>query len=208
MGIEIFSLKGKVAMVSGASSGLGKRMALCMAEAGADVAVFARRQEMVEQTAKEIRSLGRKALAARVDHTNEGEVKALVERVVKEFGKIDILVNNAGMDIIKPAVEYELEEWEQVMKVNLTGYFNCALAAGKEMLKRKSGKIINISSIASIAAIPRLLPYSVSKAGVDTLTRILAIEWAPYNVRVNAIAPAYMDVIMAGAAHEHDVKKE
>lgn len=208
MGIEIFSLQGKRAMVSGASWGLGRRMAVCLAEAGADLVVFARRLELVEEVADEVRSLGRRAMAFRVDHTQEDEVVAMVDRVEEEFGPIDILVNNAGTDIIRPATDYRLHEWEHVLTTNLSGYFLCAQTVGRMMVQRRRGTIINLSSIAGVAAIPRLAPYSASKAGVDQLTRVLALEWGPYGVRVNAIAPAYMEVIMAGAEHEHDESKE
>lgn len=207
---EKYGVAGKVAVVTGAGRGIGKSIALTLAEAGADVTVAARTAKQIEETASEIRQLGRKALAVRTDVTKADEVKKVVEQTVSQLGGIDILVNNAGIDILKPIAfvpemrqmkppEWEVAdswdtplseaEWRQVMDTNLTSAFLFAQAVGPHLLKQRKGKVINISSNSAEIGAPYFSAYSVSKAGLSMFTRCLAVEWAPFNVCVNAIGP-------------------
>jgi len=204
-----FSIDGKVAIVTGAGRGIGKAIALVLAEGGADITVVARTTEQIEETAEEIRQLGRKALPIPADVTKEDHVNEVVARTVSEFGKIDILVNNAGISsVMRPVVfvpgikfpgwelagdEWDkpitLEWWHRVMDTNLTSVFLFAQAVGPHMLKQKKGKVINISSNSAQLGSTYHSVYCVSKAGLSTFTRCLASEWAPFNICVNAIGP-------------------
>lgn len=189
LGTEMFSLRGKVAVVTGAGRGLGRTMALALAGAGADVVVSARSADEIESAAAEIRALGRRAFAFAADITSQDDCAALVGRTVDEFGELDILVNNAGINVRKPVLELSLEEYRRVLATNLEGYFLCAQAAGRVMVDRGRGKVINVSSIMGRVALPSQAAYASSKGGVEQLTKVLALEWAPHNVQVNALAP-------------------
>ena len=204
-----FSVENKVAIVTGGGRGIGKAIALVLAEAGADITVVARTREQVEQTAREVRQLGRKALAIPMDVTNEDQVKEAIKETLSQLGKIDILVNNAGVDSPMKPVAYipgikppgweltdgnwkkqlELEEWRRVLEINLTAPFLFAQAVGPHFLKQKKGKVINISSNSAELGTPYCSPYCVSKAGLSMFTQCLASEWAPFNICVNAIGP-------------------
>ena len=206
--LKEFSIEGKIAIVTGAGRGIGKAIALTMAEAGADIAVVDLNAKSAEQTTEEIRQLGRKALAITADVTNEDQVKATVEQTVSQFGKIDILVNNAGLGPPEKPVVYitgrkapgwEMtrdwdkqltpEEWYKVIDTNLHGAFLFAQAVGSHFLRQKSGKVINISSNSAELGTPYWSPYCVSKAALSMLTRCLSSEWSPFNICVNAIGP-------------------
>jgi len=205
--LEEFSLKGKVAIVTGAGRGIGKTIALTLAEAEADITLAARTVEQIERTAEEIRKMGRKALAVPTDVTKRDQVASVVEQTVSQFGRIDILVNNAGVPILKPisfvpgmklegwqtADSWDTplteEEWHLVLNTNLTSAFLFAQAVGPHMLRQKKGKIINTSSNSADLAPPYFSAYCVSKAGLSMFTRCLATEWASYNICVNAIGP-------------------
>lgn len=197
MSVDIFDLAGKVAIVTGGSRGLGKAMVLGLAQAGADVAVVSRTLSDLEKVADEIRDLGRDSLAVAADVTKLADVKSMVEKVLDKFGKVDILINNAGTTVSKPALDHKEDDWDKVLDVNLKGYFLCAQAVGKEMVKCKKGSIINNSSMAGVIAIKNIVAYDASKAGVNQLTKALALEWAEYGVRVNAICPGFMENVMA-----------
>ncbi len=189
-----FSLAGKVGLVVGGHGGLGKAIALGMAEAGADVVVASRNLQALQATAKEIEAKGRKSLAASVDVVDEKQVNTMVDSILKVFPRIDILVNAAGLAIRKPADSFPIEEWQKVMDINTRGTFLCCQAVGKVMLKQKYGRIINISSVRGRYGLPAgYAAYCPSKGAVDTLTRTVACEWAKSNVLVNAVAPTVVE---------------
>jgi gluconate 5-dehydrogenase len=191
---SMFDLSGRTAVVVGGHGGLGKAIALALAEAGADVAVASRNMQALKSAAAEIESKGRKSLAVSVDIVNDKNVDAMVAAILKVFPRIDVLVNAAGLAIRKPADAFPIEEWQQVMDVNTRGTFLCCQAVGRVMIKQKKGKIINLSSVRGRYGLPAgYAAYCPSKGAVDTLTRTLACEWAKHNVLVNAIAPTVVE---------------
>jgi len=191
---DLFSLKGKVALITGASSGLGVQFAKAYARQGADLVILARRYDRLETLAKEIEEeTGVKCLPIKCDVSVESEVKAAVAKAVEVFGKIDILVNNAGVGAGTPAEQLSMDEWKHVVDVNLNSVFLMSKEVGQIMIKNKYGRIINVASMYGVVAnnaIPAS-PYHASKAGVVNLTRALACEWAKYNITVNAIGPGF-----------------
>jgi dehydrogenase/reductase SDR family protein 4 len=191
VGVPSFSLPGKVAIVSGGRRGIGKAIALALAGAGADIAVCDRVVDdgELEAVAEEVKRLGRRSLAVQADITQKADVDSMVQRVVAEFGVIDILVNNAAMNIMAPLLELREDGWDKIIDTDLKGYYLCSQAAGKQMVEQKGGSIINIASTAAVKAAPEMGAYCIAKAGVVMLTRVLALELAQYNIRVNAIAP-------------------
>ena len=184
-----FSLKGKVALVTGGSRGIGKAIAVGLAKSGADVALASRKLPDLEEVAKEIKAAGRKSLAVATHVGRLEEINNLVSKVKEEFGKIDILVNNAGTNpTMDQAMEIEERAWDSIMNLNLKGLFFLSQAVAKLMKEQGGGKIINVASIEGIT--PGILPvYAISKAGVIMATKVTAQQWAKYNIRVNAIAP-------------------
>jgi NAD(P)-dependent dehydrogenase (short-subunit alcohol dehydrogenase family) len=196
MGPEQFSLAGKTAVITGGGRGIGKSIALAFAEAGANVGVTARTPEELEATVAEIRrTYDPRAAAVRCDVTEKRQIVAMVEWFVKVFGRIDILVNNAGGSC--PAVPFfDLEEevWDLHVDRNLKSVFLCSQIVGKRMAESGGGTIINISSVMGMGPDPKRAPYSAAKAGVIALTGTLAVELAPHNIRVNAIAPGFIEV--------------
>lgn len=195
----MFDLTGKVSIVTGAGRGIGKSIAIGLAKAGSDVVISSRTQSELEVVASTIQELGRKAHVVPCDVTKPESIQNVVDETVKEFGKIDILVNNAGMTVKSPAEEYSLEDWNSIISVNLTGVFLFAQYTGRQMKEQNFGKIINISSVAAETAITGSVAYCASKGGVKMLTKVLAVEWAPYNIQVNAIAPAYIETPLVKA---------
>jgi 2-deoxy-D-gluconate 3-dehydrogenase len=189
--LDRMSLTGKAAVVTGASRGLGKAMALGLAEAGADVVLVSRRMAQLRAVAQEISQLSRIALPISADISNLRDVNDMVEMVLGEFGRIDILVNNAGTTVRMPSESFTEEAWDEVMDVNLKGAFFCAQAVGKAMIDQRAGKIINIASLLSVIGVPTAVAYAASKGGISQLTKTLAVEWAKYNINVNAIGPGY-----------------
>ena len=189
-----FSLEGKVALVTGGSRGIGEATALGFARAGADVAVASRKIEDLEKVAEKIRGMGRKALAVEAHIARMDQLQPLVDRVVKEFGRIDILVNNAGTNpSLSSTLEMTERLWDVVMNLNLKGLFFLSQVVARVMKEQGGGNIINVASIRGI--VPELEAghvYSVSKAGVIMATKVMALELAPYNIRVNAVAPGYI----------------
>ena len=190
---KMFDLTGKVALVTGGYKGIGGVFSRVLSEAGADVVISARNEDACKKTAKELKDkYGTNAIGCHVDVASKESVKGLLSFIEKEFGKIDILVNAAGISgIEKPTVELTEEEFDQVFSVDFKGTLFCSQEAAKIMIKQKSGKIINVSSVGGKFAIPNLAPYSVSKAGVLQLTKAMALELARYNIQVNALCPGY-----------------
>jgi dehydrogenase/reductase SDR family protein 4 len=186
------SLAGKVAVVTGGRRGIGRAIALALAKAGADVALGDRVADdgELEKAAAEIEKLGRRSLALQADITRKAEVDSLVQKTLAELGAIDILVNNAAMNIRAPLLELNEAGWDRVIDTDLKGYYLCSQAAGRVMVGQKRGNIINIASTAAVDTAPEMGAYCIAKAGVVMLTRILAIELAQYNIRVNAVAPS------------------
>ncbi len=183
------SLESRVAIVTGSGRGLGKATAIALAQAGADLVVISRTSSEIEETARHIEDLGRKALAFRADVTIPDEVDEVVKQTMDLFGRIDILVNNAGTAIVKPLEEMSLEEWRTTIDTNLTSLFLFSRAVGPHMIAQGRGKIINIASINGAGGQSKLVAYCASKGGVIQFTRALAVEWARYNIQVNAIGP-------------------
>ena len=188
-----FDVQGKVAYITGASAGLGVQFAKCLAEQGCKLALTARRVEKLEQVKKEIEELGAECFVTRCDVTDPQSVKEAVAAIKDHYGRIDILVNTAGVASSFPMEELPYEEWDRVVKTNLYGTFNCSQEVGKVMIEQNYGKIINLGSIHSVVAMEHvpLVPYCASKGGVLMMTKDLAVEWAKYNITVNAFGPAY-----------------
>ncbi len=182
-----FRLDGKVALVTGASYGIGEGLARSLAEAGAKVAVAARSEEPLRKLAGDI-----DGLAVPMDVSDVASIRKGVDHVVDELGSVDILVNNAGLGANHPALEVTESDWDQMMNVNLRGLFFCCQAAGKHMLRQKYGRIVNMSSQASLVGIEKHAVYCASKGGVNNLTRVLALEWSSSGVTVNAVAPTFI----------------
>jgi NAD(P)-dependent dehydrogenase (short-subunit alcohol dehydrogenase family) len=182
-------LEDKVAIVTGGSRGIGRAIALFFARERANVVLAARTKSDLDDVVAEGNAFGGQLKAIRADVTIDADVDSVVKETVREFGRIDILVNNAGIVIMSPAEEVTTEEWDRVVDVNLKGVFLCCRAVGREMIKRKSGKIVNIASGGAHLAIPLSASYSASKAGVLHLTRALAVEWGKYNINVNSVSP-------------------
>ncbi|MFD0715581.1 SDR family NAD(P)-dependent oxidoreductase [Paenibacillus sp. GCM10027626] len=212
--MQMKELEGKVALITGAAQGIGEAIARRMLLAGAKVALSDMNEDAVRSTAARLRQeLGleddRRISADRTDVSVSAEVSAWVGHVGETWGRVDILVNNAGIQLNKASVDISDEEWQRVLGVNLNGVFYCAREAAKIMLRQKAGCIINISSIAAQYGLPRRLPYGVTKAGVSHLTRVLAAEWAPGGIRVNAIGPGYIDTeINRYAFSQGHIKRE
>jgi NAD(P)-dependent dehydrogenase (short-subunit alcohol dehydrogenase family) len=184
-----FSLKDKVALVTGASRGIGEAIAVGLAQAGADLAIASRKLPDLEKVAEEAKKLGRKCLPVQAHLGKLEEINQFVKRVLEEFGKIDILVNNAATNpTMAQAIDVDERAWDSIMNLNLKGLFFLSQAVAKVMKEKGGGKIINVSSAAGTT--PDILPiYSISKAGVNMATKVMAQQWAQYNIRVNAIAP-------------------
>lgn len=187
-----FDLSGKVAIVTGAGRGIGYHIALALAKYGADIVVCSRTISELEKVSIEIEKLGKQAMIQSLDITNIKSIPAMVDKTMKAFGHIDILVNNAGVNRPQWALDVTEENWDLVMNTNLKALFFCAQTVGRVMIKQKKGKIINISSDAGSVGLLRRAAYCASKGGVNLLTKVLALEWAQYNINVNAIAPAFI----------------
>ena len=192
-------LKNKVAIITGARRGMGRSHALILARAGAKVVVSDISLEDCQKVVKEIEKGKGQALAVKCDVTKKKEVEEMVRKTVEKFGKVDILVNNAGITQFVPFLEMTEEEWDRTLDINLKGYFLCAQAVTKEMVKQKSGVIINISSVAmgqQGIGLPTIAHYCASKGGIVGMTEALAVELAPFNIRVNAISPGMIETPM------------
>jgi NAD(P)-dependent dehydrogenase (short-subunit alcohol dehydrogenase family) len=202
-----FSLKGRVALVTGASRGIGRAIALALGAAGADVACCARSVDQLEETAAEVRRRGPRAAGFRMDVTRAVEIHRAVTEVEQALGPVDILVNNAGITFEKRSVEVTDDEWEQVLATNLTSMFRLARRVAPGMIARGSGKIINIGSMYGALGVPRYAAYCASKAGVEALTRSLGAEWARHGIQVNCLAPGYMNTDIPREAMADEKKR-
>jgi NAD(P)-dependent dehydrogenase (short-subunit alcohol dehydrogenase family) len=196
MGVrELFDLTGRTAIVTGGGSGIGRQMADALAELGAGIVICARKLERCEKAAAELAELGVRTLALRCDVRQPGDVQAVVDKTIEQFGRVDVLVNDAGTTWGAPAVETPLNGWQKVIDVNLTGLFLMSQAVARQMMAQGGGVIVNIASVAGLRGSPAgildAVAYSASKGGVITLTRDLAWKWAPHGIRVNAIAPGW-----------------
>lgn len=194
--LEKFRVKDKVAIVTGGSKGLGRAMALGLAQAGARIVVASRSLDLIELTADEIIKNGGQAIAMPVDVCNPQSIARLVALTKDYYGRVDVLINNAGIAPMKKAVDTTLEDWEHVMNTNLKSAFLLSRGVGKIMLKQKKGKIINIGSILGTMAASIAMPYCVSKAGIAHMTRALALEWGSSGINVNCIAPGFFETEM------------
>ena len=194
------SLAGRVAVVTGASRGLGRAIALALAEAGADVALAARAKRDLEDTGALVQRAGRRALVAPTDVASYAEVEALMGRAVRELGRLDIVVNNAGVAKVAPLAEMTPDDWRFMVDANLTGVFNGCRAAAPHLIAQKSGKVINVASVLGQVGLPGYTIYAATKGGVIALTRALGVEWARHGIQVNAIAPGWFATDMTDPA--------
>ena len=203
----------KVAIITGGARGIGLSSAKMLAQSGFNIAICSRNTKELDEASKEINTYGRECFYQSIDVSKEAEVVSFVEAVHQFYGKVDVLVNNAGMQLNKPFIELSSNEWHDVLEVNLNSYFYFCQVAGKYMIAQQGGKIINISSVLSKFALPGRAPYSVSKAGIEALTRVLAAEWAKYNILINAIAPGHVNTelvrrdIRKGLLEEESMKQ-
>jgi len=191
VGYKPLDLEGKVAVVVGGSSGIGKTIALGLAQGGADVVASARRIELVKALADEIEALGRRSLRETCDVDDRESLEKLLKDCVAAFGKVDILVNAAGITKRAPTLDFPEADWNRIMDTNLTGTLRSCQVFGRHMIEHKYGRIINIASMGSFLALFEVAAYSASKSGLASLTKSLAVEWAKHGICVNAIAPGY-----------------
>jgi NAD(P)-dependent dehydrogenase (short-subunit alcohol dehydrogenase family) len=208
---KLFDLTNKVAIVTGARRGIGKGIALMLAQAGAKVVVSDIDEKECQKVVEEIKKIGSDGLAIKCDVTNRKEVEGMVKKTIEKFGRIDILVNNAGIAPFKPFLEITEEEWDRVLAVNLKGYYLCAQAVAKEMIKRGWGRIINIASVAMGQVgfgFPNLTHYCASKGGIVAFTEALALELTPKGINVNAISPGVIATEMAKPVIEDEKTKQ
>ncbi len=200
-------LQGQVALITGAGRGIGKAMALRLARDGADIAIFDLNDEWARTTAEDIQQLGRRAFHTTADVSDYDQVQTAVGRVIESLGKIDILVNNAGMGQGQRFLEITKENWERHLNIHLSGSFFCAQAAGRDMVKRNYGRIINIASVAGMMGPISMAPYGAAKAGIIGLTRAAALDLADYGITVNAIAPGPIDTELLHTWPEEALKE-
>ena len=202
-------LKDKVSIITGSSSGIGRGIALTFANEGAKVVLASRRVSVNESVASEIKSLGSKALPLKVDVTKSSDIDMMVSEAIGEYGKIDILVNNAGRSENKRFMDTDEKSWDEILALNLKGTFLSSKAVAAEMIKNKAGKIINISSVSSQIYVKGVGPhYHASKAGINALTRVMAVELAKYNINVNAIAPGFIETELTREALQIDKARQ
>jgi NAD(P)-dependent dehydrogenase (short-subunit alcohol dehydrogenase family) len=206
---RLFDLSGSVAVVTGSGRGLGRVLALGIASYGADIVVADVDEASANETAALVVAAGRRAVSAHVDVSKPSSCERLFSNAARDFGHVDVLINNAGIDIPEPIGDISPKHWARVMAVDLNGPLYCSQQAARLMATSGGGSIVNVSSIAGEVAIRNLGAYSAAKAGLNQLTRVMALEWAGRGIRVNAIAPGYLENVMPGARIEHaDPAKE
>ncbi len=188
---ELFDLSGRVAIVTGASRGLGQQLARALARAGADLVITSRDQGRLAEFGRELESLGRRVLAVELDVRSEASIEAMARAAVEAFGGVDVLVNNAGLNIRKPALEYTWDEYDTVLDTILKGSFFCARAVARAMAPRGRGRIVNIGSATCAFGMDGIVPYTASRGGIAQMTRGLAVEWGRYGITVNCLAPGW-----------------
>jgi NAD(P)-dependent dehydrogenase (short-subunit alcohol dehydrogenase family) len=190
MSLDVFKLEGRVALITGGNRGLGFAMAKALAEAGASVIVTSRQEERAMKSATTLAEItGQHTMGIAVDMTETAQIETMIQSVVKEFGRIDILVNNAGINIRKPVEELDEASWDLIQDTNLKAPFLCSRVAARYMKEQRYGRIINLSSMLGLVALPERSAYCSSKGGLIQLTRVLALEWASHNITVNALCP-------------------
>ena len=209
--LNLFDLSGKVSMVSGGGDGIGRAMAMALAEAGSNVVVFSRRKEKCEEVAREITAMGGRAMAFGCDICKSQDIEPVIRQTMAEFHQIDILVNNSGRTWGASPENIRFEDWRKVIDLNINGTFQCTQAVGQEMIKRQQGKIINISSYSGSRgtdpAYFDAIPYNTSKGALNTFTQDLAVKWARHHITVNAIAPGWFPTKMTlGTFEQHGEK--
>jgi NAD(P)-dependent dehydrogenase (short-subunit alcohol dehydrogenase family) len=199
---NLFSVQDQVVCITGSSRGLGKTLARAFAASGAKVILTSFNEPELQQTFEEFKRENFTVEAIPCDVSRTGDCKNLIAKTIAKFGKIDTCICNAGTDIIKPAIEYSEEEWDKSLDINLRGAYMCARYAALEMIPRQSGNIIMTSSIAGQFGVAGLAPYSASKGAINLLVKTMAVEFQPHNIRVNAIAPGYLNNIMDGVVYD------
>ncbi|HVS53921.1 MAG TPA: glucose 1-dehydrogenase [Opitutaceae bacterium] len=200
---SLFDLTGKIALVTGASRGLGRHFALTLARAGADVAITSRSLASLDEVVREIAALGRRALPVALDVRDQASIAAAVAAVHAHFGRIDILVNNAGCNIRKPALDVTWDDWNTILDTNLRGPFFVAQAVAHHMVAAGRGRIVNIGSVTTVAGYAGLGPYGASRGGIKQLTMSLAADWGPHGVTVNCLAPGWFKTAQTAALYEN-----
>ena len=190
---NIFDIRNEVAMITGGNSGIGRAITETLAKCGAKVAIVNRDPKSGEMAARELKKNGLEAVSFDADVRDKEKIDYVVNRIIEKYGKIDILVNSAGINLRKKAVEFDLNDWNEIIEVNLTGTFIVCQAVGRYMIQQKKGRVLNVSSIASLKGLNERGPYCASKAGVSQLTKVIALEWAQHGVYVNAIGPGFIN---------------
>lgn len=200
---KLFDVSGKVALITGSTSGLGKTFAGFLAEKGATVVVNGRDKAKLDATVAELQKISQHVSGYAFDVTDTPTIKTVVEDIVSKHGKIDILVNNAGINIRAPLHEFSDDDWDKVIDINLTGTYRVSRQVAPYMIRQKQGKIINIASMQSELGRPTIAPYAASKGGVKMLTKGMAVEWAGFNLQVNAIGPGYFKTDLTKPLYEN-----
>ena len=203
MEAQPFDLSGKVAIVTGASRGLGQYFGRALARAGADLVITSRHLDDLADFQQEIEALGRRAVPVRLDVRVEEDIRAMAEKTMDAYGQIDILVNNAGMNVRKPSREITWDDWDDVLETNLKGGFFCAQAAAGPMIERGYGRIVNIGSCTSVFGMEGIVPYTASRGGVLQMTRGLAAEWGRHGITVNVLAPGWFKTAQNQVLYEN-----
>jgi NAD(P)-dependent dehydrogenase (short-subunit alcohol dehydrogenase family) len=200
---KVFDLSGKIALVTGASRGLGRYFASALAAAGADVAITSRTLASLDETRREVEGLGRRCFAAALDVRAHASIEAAVAAVLGQLGRIDVLVNNAGCNIRKPALDVTWEDWNTILETNLRGPFFVAQAVARHMVTQRAGRIINIGSVTAVAGYAGLAPYGASRGGIKQLTMSLADDWGPHGITVNCLAPGWFKTAQNAVMYEN-----